>query len=113
MSKQIVLQDDTYKKLDILRKEIGRNYSYNKVVSRLIGVYLNHAKDESYKETRLRELSNEMIQKAKSEELIKIITPEFQTLIFLILSGKFYAAQVYLKSFFGGIIRSQKQKTPE
>ncbi|MBA7638896.1 hypothetical protein ES703_46552 [subsurface metagenome] len=113
MSKQIVVQQATYDKLQILNKKIGRNYSMNTLIDGLIKDWANNTNDNTYLESMQKDFCNKWLLEAKKENLIKTVNPELQTLFYLVLSGRLYAAQVYLTSFFSGVIRAQKQQKPE
>ena len=112
MTRQIVVQDATYDKLKILNKKIGRNYSMNTLIDGLIKHWVLESGDEEYLKHRQKEICNKFLIDAKNEELIKAVTPELQTVIYLIISGKLYAAQSYLTNFFGGIIKEQRKQRP-
>lgn len=109
MTKQIAVQDSTYDKLQILNNKLGRNYSMNTLINNLIKNWASNTDDETYENVRLRELTNKFLLELKNENLVKVLTPEFEILVNLVLSVKLFAAEVYLKTYFGNVIRSQKR----
>lgn len=103
-----MVSESLYSRLELLKGKMGKNESFGSVISKLILNWAIDAPDSKYLEVRQRQIVAQLLVLAKQENLIKAITPEFQTLIYFCLSGKFAAAQSYLKTQFGGIIRSQK-----
>jgi len=112
LSKHIVVQQATYDKLQILNKKIGRNYSMNTLIDGLIKDWANNTNDNTYLQSMQKDLCNKWLLEAKKENLIKTVNPELQTLFYLILAGRLYAAQVYLQTFFSGVIKTQKNEKP-
>lgn len=108
MTRQLQIQDDTYHRLEAFKGKLGKRYSFNTVINVLINEWAQNVDDAKYFEIRQRKIVNEMLTKARDEKLIKTINEEFSVLLYLLLAGKFWAAELYLKQKFGSIIKAQK-----
>ena len=84
----------------------------NTLIDGLIKDWANNTNDNTYLQSMQKDLCNKWLLEAKKENLIKTVNPELQTLFYLILAGRLYAAQVYLQTFFSGVIKTQKNEKP-